>query len=108
MSDATDNKLKDDVSADYSAVLPALYSGEGMHDFIKPYLDEDGLVYDDDELLSYCNVVQEFLVQGPGSFLLVSFLLAKDNLLRAISMHYPDVNYALLKAYPPVVEEPSL
>lgn len=99
-------QLKEDLSKkEMMDLLGIIISGQNMHDFLKPYLDDDGYTYDDDELLSECNNLTEFLTSGPGTSLLSQFISQanKDNLMRVIQMHYPHINYALLNAYSPAI-----
>lgn len=105
LKDSTVDSLKTYLTtAEMWDLLPIIASGEGMHDFFKPYLDEDGYQYDDAELLEQCTALQLLLTAGPGLIILSTYLASADNLTRAINMHYPEINFALLKAYDPDVK----
>ena len=102
LKQSTVNKLSSDLSEkDAWTMFTIISSGQALHDFFKPYLDEDGYQYDDDELLTRCNEVSELLIQGPFVMLVAAFAAYKDNLMRVIDIHYLDVNYVLLNAYDP-------
>ena len=88
-------------------VIGVISSGETLHDFIKPYLDQDGVAYDDTELMDACNVLQKAIV---NLFLYTLVIFASEeyrpSVMRIIDMHYPEVAYALLvNAHNRVVEE---
>ena len=105
LKQTTVNKLTSDLSSkDAWTLFGIISSGQELHDFFKPYLDEDGYQYDDAELLTRCNELSESLIQGPFVILIAAFAAYKDNLMRVIDMHYPDVNYVLLNTYNPNAE----
>ena len=82
-----------------SDLLSLIVDGQNLHDFLKPYLTLDGYQFDDDELLENCNIVSNMITAGPLSAVLLLYMLGQDNLNRAIYMHYPEINYILLKNY---------
>ena len=100
LKDTTVALLKSDLSTmQQSDFMTLINSGQDMHDFIVPYLELDGCEFDDEELLGHCNIVNEFIKQGPGTYLLVYFALYQDLFMRVISMHYDYVDFALLSAF---------
>ena len=81
------------------SALSILETGEALCEFLKPFLDEDGFVYDEAELLTVCTNISNLITKGPLIMLILLYLGAGDNFSRMISMHYPEVNYPLLNAY---------
>lgn len=82
------------------SVMMIFLSGKSLHDYIKPFLDQDGVAYDDEKLATACGAVPK-LISGPGSTIVP--LLANEEsrgaVIRIIAHHMPEVNYALLKAH---------
>ena len=75
-------------------------SGKSFMDFLKPYLDQDNVTYDETTLQANCAV----LVKAIGNLFLGLLLMYLSNdtkpaLTRLIDMHYPEVTYVLLKEY---------
>ena len=73
-------------------------TGAAAADFIKTYLDRDGVVYDPESLQADCATLIVG-VQNLFPMLLGSFLMdeTKGNLNRLLDMHYPETTYVLLK-----------
>lgn len=82
------------------ALLSALYYVDGLYGCLKPFLDKDGLTYDEAKVKHACNQISQFVMK-PGMILLTMFMNDnnKNNLMRTIYMHMPEVNYMLLKQY---------
>lgn len=100
LGDATLAALMAVISTKSQGELLGLISdGQALHDFLKPYLVLDGYEFDDEEFLANCNTICNMIMSGPLSALLVLFAFAKENLNRAIYMHFPEMNYILLKNY---------
>ena len=98
-------KLYLDVSAKSQwELLSLISSGSNLKEFLETYLILDGYEYDEAELLSHCEAVSELIMEGPFSYVLTYYVIAKDNLMRSLAMHYPLYNYLLLKKYNPEVE----
>ena len=76
-----------------------LFAQDGIYNFVNPYLQEDGVSYDQDELRTACNTVLEF-IKGPGQMALAVMLDENNPLSRMILLHTPEINYALLSALP--------
>lgn len=72
-------------------------TGAALADFLKTYLDQDNVDYDNDKLIESCAV----LVKA-ATYLFITELFMfmgssyGDNLKRSINMHYPEVTYTLL------------
>ena len=100
--DAIIADIKAKVEESPFSVLSLISTGEALRDYLEPFLDADGLEYNDEELLNACTKATE-LVMGPGApmLLLVAATETRTNLSRMIAMHYPLVNYILLKNYNP-------
>ena len=73
----------------------ALMMDDGIYNFLKPYIANDGVEYNDDELHTHCNVLLEFL-RGPGQNLLLMMMSGDNSFSRTILLHTPEVNYALM------------
>ena len=71
---------------------------DGLYNFVRQYFDADGVEYDEDELKGHCNNATSFL-QGPGLRALIPAMDENKPLNRAILLHTPEINYALLNAY---------
>ena len=78
----------------------ALISKDGVYNFIKPFIEADGIPYDDSKLHTSCDKINLFLT-GPGYQLRTILMSDPNTLMRAISMHYTEVNYVLLNDYRP-------
>ena len=75
----------------------SLLQEDGVYNFLKPYLDEDGVIYDDEAFRSHANNVTRFAI-GPGSMILI-LAVSEGALSRMIQMHTPEINYVLLTNY---------
>lgn len=82
-------------------ILGLITNGETLYNYLKPFMDEDGIEYDDEKFKTACNKAVDFIM-GPGVILLsIAQEERKNDLLRSVSMHFPVVNYVLLKNYTP-------
>lgn len=86
------------LSNDFMAMAGLMYYENGLYNFLKPYIDEDGIEYDDDSFKESCNVLIEFL-KGPGTRALALLIDTNKTLDRMLMLHTPEVNYALLNAF---------
>ena len=72
-------------------------TGEGLADFLSPYLVQDNITFDSEALQSNCAVVAKGAM---NLFMQVLLMYAsndyKGSLVRLIDMHYPEVTYVLL------------
>ena len=75
-----------------------LFMEDGIYNFLNPYVQADGVTYDQETLRVSCNTLLEFL-KGPGQMALAVMLDENKPLSRAILLHTPEINYALLDAY---------
>ena len=89
----------------YTEILPLLNdsTGEALLNFFEPYLIQDEISYDRDNLLEDCAVIVKavgYLVLRPlimtYPFLLTNMDDTKTNLTRLIDMHYPESIYVLM------------
>ena len=73
-------------------------TGASFKDFLTPYLDQDGIAYDDDELLADCAI---FIKAAQNLFMSILLMYSNDeykgSITRLIDMHYPETTYVLLK-----------
>lgn len=73
-------------------------TGVGLANFLKTYLDQDNVIYDDDALVAECAI----LVKGIGSVFatLLSLFISQDDyktpIMRLVSFHYSETVYVLL------------
>jgi hypothetical protein len=95
--DSTRSQLLDDLSALGLSAMSTLMDAQAFHDFIKKYLEMDNLTYDDEELMKACQdvpkatehlFVKVLLIYGSETY--------RQDLMRLIDMHFPEVTYALL------------
>lgn len=86
----------------YSAMTPwqllGLMGTDGLYNFLKPFLDSDGMEYNTEELRTNCNVFPQFAL-GPGAGILSVMMQDENAFSRIILLHTPEVNYALLDNY---------
>lgn len=73
-------------------------TGVELMNFFKPYLERDGITYNEEELLSACAI----LIKGVQNLFLAIILMyvgdqTKGSITRLIDMHYPETTYVLLK-----------
>ena len=73
-------------------------TGVELMNFFKPYLERDGIIYNEEELLSACAI----LIKGVQNLFLAILLMyvgdqTKGSITRLIDMHYPETTYVLLK-----------
>ena len=97
LSNETVNKLQADLSAKDMSDMIGLLLEDGIYNFLKPYLEEDGITYVDEVLRSHANNLTRF-VTGPGSNILL-LAIYDGALSRMIQMHTPEINYVLLTNY---------
>ena len=99
LSGTSRSQMMSALSGDYWTVLTILgdETGAALADFLKPYLNQDNISYDDEELVSSCAVLIKAITN------LFMKLLAmymnenyKNDLSRILDMHYPEVTYCLL------------
>lgn len=76
-----------------------LFTPNGIHDYIKPFLDNDGIKYDDNDLLKVCNKIPNILASRGTIVSIAMNQEKKANVIRMIGMHYPIINYVLFKNY---------
>ncbi len=103
LSEETRAKLLEDIKGmaanNISQILLLISDKQNLHDFIKPYLDEDSITYDDADLLATCDTLIGF-IQTSGSILLVFALEPnRSSIMRMISMHTSIPYYALIRNY---------
>ena len=72
-------------------------TGKSLMDFFKPYLDQDHVQYNEEQLLADCSI----LIKGVGNLFLQLLLMYAssyaDSLTRLVTMHYTDTVYILLE-----------
>ena len=91
----TISKIKDDFLAKGTAILTYLQNVELLKEFIIPYLEEDGVIYDEELLTRVFGKIKEILDSPSGKKIISTALVAMNNFSRVPIMHYPDVNYLL-------------
>ena len=96
LSKSTINKIKNAFKdMDTMDLLIMLNTENGLFNKLNPHIKNDGVTYDEAEFKVMCNRVTVALMKGPlsGVVSLVPYMS------RAITMHYPEVNFALLLYY---------
>ena len=94
----TQNKLMADVGEKSYIEIFDLLNEDNLYNFIKPYLDEDGVEYDSDSFKENCFLVCDFITTIINeSFSELTGLIG--NISLPIFMHFPDVNYPLVANY---------
>ncbi len=74
----------------------ALLGQDGVYNFIKPFLDDNHVTYDDAQLKTSCECIRGILNIARTSGLIG---VNNSNIQRVVNMHFPEVNYVLLKSY---------
>ena len=79
-------------------IFTILQSAQAMCDFLIPFLDQAGYVYDKDVLLQDCTVIYKL---ANANLTLVAKVFAagdiRNAVTRSIKVHFPEVGYILLK-----------
>ena len=75
-------------------IMTILYVEDGLFSYLNPFIRNDGIEYNENELKANCSKVVMFL-NGPGSILLSNYTF----LQRTLAMHTIDINYVLLREY---------
>lgn len=99
LKSSTISTIVDYVKEQGMLFIAGLLADDALYNFLKPYIDQDGYPYVDEDLHFHCNNLKN-MVTGP--FLFVISLAATHGLdlfTRIISQHYPEVNYVLLSKY---------
>lgn len=74
----------------------SLFAQDGIYNFIKPFLDDNHVTYDDAQLKVSCDCLRNVLNIARTSGIVG---VNNNNIQRVVNMHYPEVNYVLLKSY---------
>ncbi len=96
---------RDSIMAAFEAMKDNMWSmlgllaEDGIYNFIKPYIDADGIEYNDTELRAQCAVVNK-IIEANLSVVLAAFSY-QGNFSYVVDMHYPEITYVLLLAYSP-------
>ena len=95
---STVTSIKEGFSALEGWDLLGLIAEDGLYNFLKPYVDADGVEYVPEELQTQCNNALKFLL-GPGAVLLILLTDSSGMMNRALLQHTPEINYVLLNNY---------
>jgi len=76
--------------------LMKLLSEDGLYNFLSPILDEYKVSFDKTKLKDYTNVIVNFVTTA-GISVAASLVSNMSLATRFMGMHFPEVNYALLK-----------
>lgn len=94
------NAIKDDFSSKgFLEILGIVSSGESLMAYLKPFLDDAHVEYDETALTAQ---LSKFLDAALGVFSPVVMILMgeqKSDFSRMLDMHYPEVTYSLLCLY---------
>ena len=97
LKSSTVSSIKEGISAFEGWAIFGLLQEDGLYNFLKPYIDADGVEYNPADLQAHCNNAVRFLTGPAISFLAIA--LNEDVLSRTIQQHTPEINYVLLKNY---------
>ncbi len=75
-----------------------LLNDNGIYNFIKPYIDADEIVVDNDALKLHLKNAKNLILSHTTELLEIA-LSGLSNFAYLIGLHYPDINFALLKSY---------
>ena len=97
LSSSTLNALVEDLKGQGLNILSLLSSGQALATYLMPFLDLDGISYDEKLLTEACQDLVDALI---NLFMPVFALYLNEDyrpaLISTISMHFPEVTYALL------------
>lgn len=97
LSSSTLNALVEDLKGQGFNILSLLSSGQALATYLMPFLDSDGISYDEKLLTEACQDLVDALI---NLFMPVFALYLSEDyrpaLISTISMHFPEVTYALL------------
>ena len=96
INNTTLNKIVDDVKEKGISLITYLTTENGLYDYLVPFFDEGGVIYDDTKLKTSLETLRLEVAGGAFSFL-ISFVSDFNPIVRMISMHAPEVNYVLIK-----------
>ena len=95
------SKIMDDLEEKGAAGIISMLTVDSFYKYIKPFIDEDGISYNEEELKGHLQVVINFIM-GPVITGFASFLLQESGLdfFKRIALnHFPETNYVMLKRY---------
>ena len=98
LKSSTLEEIMSQFSGDSSAlirILAIMSSDYGLYEFLNPYIQNDGVEYDENELKENCYIIRNFLMEGPGSSLISQI----SRFPRMATMHMMEIDYILLKNY---------
>lgn len=104
VKDLTKAAIMADFMAKYKTNIWSLISiiadATSFHDYIKPFLDNDGIKYNDSDLVKASEAIVGIIntrisVLGP----MIMDEAGKNDLIRMIGLHYPIVNYVLFNNF---------
>ena len=100
-----DQMMADLKSKGALGIASIVFTENGLYDFVHPYLDAGNYSYQEETLKPIIEDLRLFL-HGKGSFLLQVFGNEdlKNNAMRSVYMHFPEINYILLSNYNPAAE----
>ena len=97
LSTGTLLEIFDEIKNSTTSILLYLANPESLVEFLKPYLDRDQIEYSEEELLKHFTVLSTFVIKGIGVSALSTLIASKDNFTRLTRMHFPEINFVLIK-----------
>ena len=91
----------EDLEEKGAAGIISMLTVDSFYKYIKPFIDKDGISYNEEELKGHLQVVINFIM-GPVITGFASFLLQESGLdfFKRIALnHFPETNYVMLKRY---------
>lgn len=95
-SSTIENITKDISQKSMSDLLAILASDNGLYNYLKPFIQKDGVSYQENLLAKACSDITN-LIKGPGSQLLTNISIS--NISRMLAMHMSEVTYVLIEKY---------
>ena len=96
LKEETLNAIKADVEAKgIFTILSLIIAQDGLFNYVNPFIKEDGITYDEEQLKSYCAEAVTFITSGPGITIIPLYQL----LTRVIAMHSLEACYSLFNVY---------
>lgn len=104
LKDTTVNNIVSDLkykidNKDYASLLQILFVEYGLFDYLNPFIKDDGIIYNEDELKTHAEIIRCFFMKGAFMPVIQIAISSLANLQRAIYMHTLEINYLLLNNY---------
>ena len=98
LKDETIANISNDIQAKDTSSLITMLANDNLYNYLKPFIDNDGISYNPDELKQACSSLAKY-IGGPAKSIITTSVNYSSNLSRMMAMHDPIVNYCFLINY---------